>query len=171
METVLPAALSQSSIFIRGLLMSQTIKTTVVRQRLLLQSWLTGPMEWLATECARCWPERAALERCMAQGLDTLPWCKHLFVLDDLAEPGICLAYPQRSYPQDAIIPLPRIKDVLCRFRDLRFMDESIYLRSGSLNIFNGIIGLNFSCDGSHYVPWGDFLSMSMDFWIDIGDS
>jgi hypothetical protein len=337
METVLPVALSQSSIFIRGLLMSQTTKTIVARQRLLLQSWLTGPMQRLATECARCWPERAALERCLAHGLDTLPWCKHLFVLDDrahqltanvspdglladyfgrdrnmrpylshalagdpfslsdayisrnarrpsltavqrivdgsgallgflgadfdlrelpltrelyaqpeqwlqlkgdpairgslffqqrveslldqhidevldllteliavhgvfhsklhfsssratlwliddpfryrildfddLAEPGICLAYPQRSYPQDAIIPLPRIKEVLRRFRDLRFMDENIYLRAGSLNIFNGIIGLNFSCDGSHYVPWGDFLSMTMDFWIGSGDS
>jgi hypothetical protein len=32
-------------------------------------------------------------------------------------------------------------------------MDENIDLRSGSLNIYNGIVGLNFSCDGSHYMP------------------
>jgi hypothetical protein len=114
MATVLPTVLSQASTFIRGLLMSQTTKTIVARQRLLLQSWLTGPMQRLATECARCWPERAALERCLAQGLDTLPWCKHLFVLDDLGEPVICLAYPQ-----DAIIPLPRVKDVLRRHTSL----------------------------------------------------
>ena len=59
---------------------------------------------------------------------------------------------------------------MLNRFRELRFIDENIYLRSGSLNIFNGIVGLNFSCDGSHYIPWSEFLSMSMDFWIGSGD-
>jgi hypothetical protein len=317
--------------------MSHTTKTIVARQRLLLQSWLAGPMQRLAAECAESWPERAALERCLAQGLATLPSCKHLFVLDggarqltanvsrsgllsdyfgrdrsgrpylshalagdafslsdaylsrntrrpsltavqrimdgsgtllgflgadfdlrelpltrelfrqpeqwlqikgdpairgglffqqraeslldqhidevldllteliavhgvfhsklhfsssratlwliddpfryrildfdDLAEPGICLAYPRRPYPQDAVIPLPRIKDVLRRFRELRFMDENIYLRSGSLNIFNGLVGLNFSCDGSHYMPWSEFQSMTMDFWIGGGES
>jgi hypothetical protein len=31
-------------------------------------------------------------------------------------------------------------------------MDETIDLRSGSLNIHNGIVGLNFSCDGSRYM-------------------
>jgi hypothetical protein len=317
--------------------MSQTTKTIVSRQRMLLQSWLAGPMQRLAAACARFWPERPALEQCLVGGLHALPWCKHLFVLDaharqltanvspagllpdyfgrdrsgrpylshalagdafslsdayisrnarrpsltavqrildgkggmlgflgadfdlrelpltselysqpeqwlqlkgdpairgslffqqrveslldqhidevldlltelisvhgvfhsklhfsssratlwliddpfryrildfdDLADPGICLAYPQRAYPSDAIIPLPRIKDVLNRFRELRFIDENIYLRSGSLNIFNGIVGLNFSCDGSHYIPWGDFLSLAMDFWIGSGES
>jgi hypothetical protein len=62
-------------------------------------------------------------------------------------------------------------KEVLNRFRELRFIDENIYLRSGSLNIFNGMVGLNFSCDGSHYMPWSDFLSLDMDFWIGSGDS
>jgi len=317
--------------------MSETTKTIVARQRMLLQSWLAGPMQRLAAECARCWPERPALEQCLAGELRTLPWCKHLFVLDgcarqltanvgpagllldyfgrdrsgrpylshaltgdvfslsdayisrnarrpsltavqrildhsgtllgflgadfdlrelpltrelyaqpdqwlqlkgdpairgglffqqrveslldqhidevldllaeliavhgvfhsklhfsssratlwliedpfryrildfdDLADPGICLAYPQRSYPTDAVIPLPRVKEVLSRFRELRFIDENIYLRSGSLNIFNGIVGLNFSCDGSHYMPWSDFLSVDMNFWIGSGDS
>jgi len=27
------------------------------------------------------------------------------------------------------------------------------------------------ACDGSHYMPWSDFLSMGMDFWIGSGDS
>jgi len=316
--------------------MSQTTKTIVARQRMLLQSRLTGTMQKLAAECARVWPDRLALERCLEEGLQHLPWCKHLFVLDiharqltanvspagplpdyfgrdrskrpylshalagdvfslsdayisrnarrpsltavqhivdadgtllgflgadfdlrelpltreiysqpeqwlqlkgdpairgglfyqqrveslldrhidevldllteliavhgvfhsklhfsssratlwliddpfryrildfeDLADPGICLVYPRRPYPQDANIPLPRIREVLERFRELRFIDENIYLRSGSLNVFNGIVGLNFSCDGSHYIPWSEFLSMSMDFWIGSGD-
>ncbi len=315
--------------------MSQTTKTIVARQRILLQSWLAGPMQRFAADCARVWPERPALEQCLAGGLHALPWCKHLFVLDgsdrqltanvspagllldyfgrdrsgrpylshalagdafslsdayisrnarrpsltavqrilddsgallgflgadfdlrelpltrelysqpeqwlqlkgdpairgglffqqrveslldqhidevldllteliavhgvfhsklhfsssratlwliddpfryrildfdDLSDPGICLAYPRHSYPQDAVIPPPRIKEVLNRFRELRFIDENIYLRSGSLNIFNGTVGLNFSCDGSHYMPWSDFLSMGLDFWIGSG--
>jgi hypothetical protein len=99
------------------------------------------------------------------------PFRYRILDFEDLADPGICLAYPRHSYPTDAVIPLPRIKEVLGRFRQLRFMDENIYLRSGSLNIFNGIVGLNFSCDGSHYMPWNDFLSADMDFWIGSGNS
>lgn len=62
--------------------MSQTTKTILARQRILLESRLAGPMQRLAAECARFWPERPALERCLAGGLHSLPWCKHLFVLD-----------------------------------------------------------------------------------------
>lgn len=90
---------------------------------------------------------------------------------EDLADPGTCLAYPQRPYPVDASVPLDRVAEVFRTFRALRFMDENIYLRSGSLNIYNGIVGLNFSCDGSHYMPWDDFLHKSLDFWIGTGES
>ena len=45
-------------------------------------------------------------------------------------------------------------------------MDETLYLRSGSLNIFNGMVGLTFSCDGSHYMPWRELLEKSVDFWV-----
>jgi hypothetical protein len=37
-------------------------------------------------------------------------------------------------------------------------MDETIYLRSGMLNVFNGMVGLTFLWDGSHYMPWDEFL-------------
>jgi len=50
--------------------------------------------------------------------------------------------------------------------RELRFMDENIYLRAGSLNIFNGMVGLNFSCDGSHYMHWSEFLDKNVGFWL-----
>ncbi len=49
-------------------------------------------------------------------------------------------------------------------------MDETIYLRAGSLNIFNGMVGLNYSCDGSHYMPWGQLLEKSLGFWIGTGE-
>ena len=37
------------------------------------------------------------------------------------------------------------------------------------MNIFNGMVGLNFSCDGSHYVSWSEFLDMSLSFWLGTG--
>ncbi|NBC47419.1 MAG: hypothetical protein GVY22_05385 [Gammaproteobacteria bacterium] len=92
----------------------------------------------------------------------------HFRVLDyeDLSDPAICLAYPQRTYPHEAAIPAERVKAVFDQFRELRVMDENIYLRSGSLNIMNGIVSLNFSCDGSHYMRWDEFLDKRLDFWL-----
>ena len=89
-----------------------------------------------------------------------------LLDIEDLTDPDICLAWPQRDYPADAEIPVERVKDVFQTLRDLRFMDETIYLRAGSLNIFNGIVGLNFSCDGSHYMHWSEFLDKNIGFWL-----
>lgn len=34
----------------------------------------------------------------------------------------------------------------------------------------NGILGLTFSCDGSHYMPWDEFLERDMGFWIGAGN-
>ncbi|AGA89254.1 hypothetical protein Thimo_0391 [Thioflavicoccus mobilis 8321] len=99
------------------------------------------------------------------------PYRFRILDYEDLADPGICLAYAQHPYPAAATVPLARVADVLQTFRALRFMDENIYLRSGSLNIFNGIVGLNFSCDGSHYMPWAEFLDKSLDFWLGTGET
>ena len=86
--------------------------------------------------------------------------------IEDLADPDICLTWTLHDYPSDAEIPLEHIKDVFHTLRDLRFMDETIYLRAGSLNIFNGMVGLNFSCDGSHYMHWSEFLDKNIGFWM-----
>ena len=98
------------------------------------------------------------------------PFRFRILAYEDLADPGICLAYPRRPYPTDAEIPLERVREVFTTFKALRLMDETIYLRSGSLNIFNGIVGLNFSCDGSHYMPWAEFLHKSLAFWLGSGE-
>ena len=90
--------------------------------------------------------------------------------IDELSNPDLCLAYPRRDYPADAAIPPDAVVRILRCFRDLRFMDETIYLRSGMLNIFNGLIGLTFSCDGSHYMPWEEFLDKSLGFWLGTSD-
>jgi hypothetical protein len=99
------------------------------------------------------------------------PYRYRLLDYEDLADPGICLAYSRRDYPSEASIPESRVAEVFHTFRELRFMDETIYLRSGSLNIFNGMVGLNFSCDGSHYMPWDEFLRKSLGFWLGTGEA
>lgn len=64
------------------------------------------------------------------------------------------------------MIPADRVADILDNLRALRYMDENLYLRSGMLNIFNGLVGLTFSCDGSHYMPWDELLEKDLAFWV-----
>jgi len=97
------------------------------------------------------------------------PFRYRILGYDALSDPDICLAYPHHDYPLDAEIPCERIRPILDGFRRLRYADDVIYLRSGSLNIFNGMISLNFSCDGSHYLPYQEFLSSDSPFWQSIG--
>lgn len=97
------------------------------------------------------------------------PFRYRILGFDELVDPDICLAYPHRPYPDDAVIPADRIGPILDTFKHLRFADETIYLRAGSLNIFNGIVSLNFSCDGSHYIPYEQFLARDSAFWEGIG--
>jgi hypothetical protein len=99
------------------------------------------------------------------------PYRYRLLDIEDLSDPAICLAYPRRPYPEDAVIPLAEIRTVFQQFKELRFMDETIYLRAGSLNIFNGLVGLNFSCDGSLYMSWHEFLEKSLSFWLGTGEA
>lgn len=93
------------------------------------------------------------------------PYRYRLLDLDSLTDPGICLAFGRTPYPEKAVVPPSRVRAVLDGFRELRFADETIYLRSGSLNIFNGLVALTFSCDGSHYLPYAEFLDRDMPFW------
>jgi hypothetical protein len=95
------------------------------------------------------------------------PYRYRLLDIQALIDPDTCLAYPKHSYSSDAMIPADRIRPVLEGFKELRFQDETLYLRSGTLNIFNGIVGLTFSCDGSHYIPFDEFLNRDSAFWLD----
>ncbi len=83
-----------------------------------------------------------------------------------LADPDICLAYPTCPYPDDALIPKDCIVPILDSMRQLRLADDVIYLRSASINIFNGMVSLTFSCDGSHYMRYNEFLEKNMAFWL-----
>lgn len=99
------------------------------------------------------------------------PYRFRVLDFEDLTNPDTRLAYPQRDYPAEAEIAAAHVGAVFHSFKGLRLMDENIYLRSGSLNIFNGIVALNFSCDGSHYMRWEEFLDKDMDFWLGTGMS
>jgi hypothetical protein len=83
-----------------------------------------------------------------------------------LSDPDICLVYPSQTYPAEAVIPPQDIARILDTLRALRMADENIYLRMSSINIFNGMISLTFSCDGSHYMHYDEFLLKSTDFWF-----
>ncbi len=69
------------------------------------------------------------------------PYRFRIHSIADLTDADLCLAYPRHDYPSDALVPTNAVRTILDCFRDLRFMDEMLYLRSGTLNIFNGIPG------------------------------
>jgi len=83
-----------------------------------------------------------------------------------LSDPDICLVYPSRRYPSDALIPSAELTRILRRLKRLRLVDENIYLRQSSINVFNGMVSLTFSCDGSHYMPHTQFLGADTAFWF-----
>lgn len=93
------------------------------------------------------------------------PYRYRMLDINSLIDPNICLVYPTRDYPDNALISADKIRPILDGLQQLRYMDETLYLRSGSLNIFNGIVNLTFSCDGSHYIPFDEFLNKEHAFW------
>ncbi len=98
--------------------------------------------------------------------LESDPYNYRLLSMEELNNPDICLAYPRAPYTDKAVVPSDKIPDIFEHLKLLRFADENIYLRSGSLNVCNGLLGLNFSCDGSHYMYYKEFLDKDALFWF-----
>lgn len=94
------------------------------------------------------------------------PYEYQLHVLDEIINPDVCLAYPAHSYPAEAKVSEHKVKLVTDRLKALRNADETVYLRSGSINIINAMVGLTFSCDGSHYMSVDEFLDKPESFWF-----
>lgn len=94
------------------------------------------------------------------------PFVYRILGIEELTDPDICLAYPRRPYHERAVVPPGDVLAVFEMFRALRFADEHVYLRAGSLNVVNGMVGLNFSCDGSHYMRFDEFLEKNTEFWF-----
>ena len=94
------------------------------------------------------------------------PFRYRILDIDALTDPDICLVYPSQPYPTEALIPAKHISSILATFKTLRLSDENIYIRSASINLYNGMISLTFSCDGTHYMFYEDFLLKNTDFWF-----
>lgn len=94
------------------------------------------------------------------------PYRYRLLTHDALTEPDVCLAFPKQPFPDASKIPRHDLPDLFAMLRALRFADDTIYLRQASLNLFNGMVSLTFSCDGSHYMRHHELLARSVEFWI-----
>lgn len=94
------------------------------------------------------------------------PYNYRILGVEEIVNPDICLAYPMRPFPSEAKTSCAQVQAVLKEFKALRFADETLYLRSGSINLMNGMLGLTFSCDGSHYMPVDEFLEKDLSFWL-----
>ena len=51
------------------------------------------------------------------------------------------------------------VAEIFIEFKRLRLTDKNIYMRNGSINRINGMIGMTFSCDGAHYIDHKTFFS------------
>ncbi|WP_197512899.1 hypothetical protein [Acidihalobacter aeolianus] len=92
--------------------------------------------------------------------------CRYrLMTVGNLIDPDSCLAYPKRPYPDNALIAPDEIRKILSQMKRLRNSDELLCLLTGSLNIFNGMVGVSFSSGSSHYVPHEDFLETDLSLW------
>jgi hypothetical protein len=93
------------------------------------------------------------------------PYRYRILAPEAFIDADICMAYPLHPYPENALIPKKSIKPILKKLQKLRLADDTLYLRSASINIFNGFISLTFSCDGSHYIPYIEFIEKDLSFW------
>lgn len=94
------------------------------------------------------------------------PYSYRILTIDELIDPDVCLMFSKTPYPENARVPAEQIRSVFESFRDLRFADENVYLRIGTLNIYNGKVGLTFSCDGSHSISVSEFLNKGLSYWV-----
>ncbi|KPJ94746.1 MAG: hypothetical protein AMJ53_04650 [Gammaproteobacteria bacterium SG8_11] len=70
------------------------------------------------------------------------PYRYRILTHEALADPDICMAYPVQPYPADALMPQSSVEPVL------------------------NTISLTFSCDGSHYMRYDEFLNKDLGFWF-----
>ena len=57
------------------------------------------------------------------------------------------------------LIDIDDLSHILREFKRLRLTDKNIYMRNGSINCINGMIGMTYSCDGSHYIDHKTFFN------------
>jgi len=81
-----------------------------------------------------------------------------VYVWEEVLEPGFIDQF--RDFTLQHLQPViddEKILAILNEFKRLRTTDETIYMRNGSINRINGMIGMTFSCDGAHYIDHKTF--------------
>ncbi len=94
------------------------------------------------------------------------PMRYQVHVLDEILQPSICLAYDACPPPAESRVDPATVERVLDLFQQLRTSDRYLYLRAGSLNTVNGLVGLNLSWDSQHYLDVEEFLATDTAHWI-----
>lgn len=88
-----------------------------------------------------------------------------VYVKEEVIAPGFLEQFPrQRTAHLKPVLEDPDVDAILAEFRRLRLADPTIYLRNGSINLINGMIGMNFSCDGAHYIDHKTFFDKLENF-------
>ncbi|MEW6648298.1 MAG: hypothetical protein AB1450_13945 [Pseudomonadota bacterium] len=87
------------------------------------------------------------------------PYRYRVFVGEEVFAADFLRGFDQVVAIDKPLIAAETVPAILAEFRRLRLKDESVYLRNGSLNLINGLIGMTFSCDGSHYLPMEEFFA------------
>ncbi len=85
-------------------------------------------------------------------------------VKEEFMQRTIFALYPRMPYPAEAVMPREAVHAVLGQFKRLRQQDRTLYLRSGSVNVVSGCVSVSFSCDGSHYLDYTEFLQHASEF-------
>ena len=87
------------------------------------------------------------------------PLAYRIHLMNEFLSHHICRRYPPHPYPgPQAAMPQEAVGRVFAEFKRLRHQDPQLYLRSGSVNVISGLVGLRFSCDGSHYLDYRELL-------------
>ncbi|QKT03701.1 hypothetical protein HUS23_07670 [Ectothiorhodospiraceae bacterium 2226] len=85
------------------------------------------------------------------------PYRYRVFVGEEIFAPNFLDTLPRVVAIEKPEIESDQVRPILEQFRRLRLKDQTIYLRNASINRINGTIGMTFSCDGSHYIPFDEF--------------
>ena len=85
------------------------------------------------------------------------PYRYRVFVGEEVFTPDFFAQFGAPVTIDQPAIPVEGIRAILEQFKRLRMTDNTVYLRNASINRINGLIGMTFSCDGSHYIPHQEF--------------
>lgn len=87
------------------------------------------------------------------------PYNYRVFVREEAIAPDFLAALPDRDFEHHPpMVSTLLVGPILGEFKRLRLTDRQVYLRNASINRINGMVGMTFSCDGSHYIGVDDFL-------------